>query len=154
MVISFLILIFSSALFFFYLQALCERVLRREFGHPYFREIISAIQLEYPRLREAVASNTPLEYSDARLALECDFMTLECLLKNSDRTHRHLSSHEKILRLYFRFLLFSLPVRYALNLQKKETVLKMATILQFFANLLGERVTVNPVGSAIPNAQS
>lgn len=154
MVISFLILVFSSALFFFYLQALSERILRREFSHPYCQNIIGAIQLEYPRLREAVASNTPLEYSEARLALECDFMTLKCLLKNSSQTHRHLSRHEKILLLYFRFLLSSLPICYSLNLQKREAVLKMAAILQFFANLVGERITVSPVGSVIPNPQS
>ncbi len=154
MIMSVLVLVFSSALFFFYLQAFCERVLRREFTQPYCQDIIKAIQLEYPRLLESSRSKASVEYLDARLALKCDFMTLEYLLKSADRTERHLSRREKILFRYFRFLLFCLPIRHALKLQENEAVLKLATILQFFANLVGERLAVTPVGSAVPNPQS
>lgn len=154
MLMSIVILVFSSALFVFYLQTLCENVLRREFSQPYCRDIVHAIQLEYPRLREAIASETSVEYADARLALQCDFMTLQYLLKHADHSERRLSWREKILFHYFRFLLFTLPIHHTFNLQEKEVVLKLATILQFFANLVGERLTVGPVGRALVHHES
>lgn len=86
MLMSFLILVVSAALFFFYIQTFCERVIRRKFDRAYFQDVINAIQLEYPRLRDAALSESQLAYSDARLALKCDFMTLEYLLKNVNRT--------------------------------------------------------------------
>lgn len=154
MLISLLILVVSAALFFFYIQALCERVIRREFDRAYCQDVINAIQLEYPRLRDAILKRAPFAYSDARLALQCDFTTLEYLLKNADRTERHWSPREKILFLYFRFLLSCLPVRHALKRGENEAVLKLATILQFLANLVGERLTVGPVGDPLPKSQS
>lgn len=154
MLMSILILVFSAALFFFYLQTVCEKVLRREFSQPYYQHIIQAIRLEYPRLREAAEAKASVEYADARLALQCDFMTLEYLLKNADPGHQPLSPREKILFLYFRFLLFSLPIRHTLKLHEKEAVLKLASILQFFANLAGERLTVSTFGGAVANPQS
>lgn len=154
MLVSFLILIFSSALFFFYLQTLCERVLRREFSHPYFQEIIKAIQLEYPRLSQAVESKASLDYSDARLALECDFMALTCLLKNGDRNHRRSSRHERLMFLYFRFQLFSMSIRHALKLPEGEAVVRSAAVLQYFANLVGERLNVTNLDAALANPES
>ena len=150
----YVVLAASAALFFFYLQAACERVLRREFSHSYLQDVITAIQLEYPRLREGVAANASLQYSETRIALECDFIALQYLLKSSDRARRHLSPSEKGLMLYFRFLLFSMSIRHALNLQEKESVLKLTTILQYFANLLGERVRVNSLDTALSDLQA
>ncbi len=154
MILSVVILVFSSALFFFYVQAFCEKALQREFSRPYFQDIIDTIQLEYPRLRAAVASNDSLDYSDASHALKCDFITLEYLLTNSDRTRGHLSRPEKILLLYFRFLLFSLPIRRTFKLQEGGAVLRLAAILQYFANLVGERLSAGSVANALPNLES
>lgn len=149
MVIAALVLAFSSALFFFYLQTVCERVLQREFSHPYFQEVVNAIRLEYPRLREAASLSGPLEYTNTRLALECDFMTLSYLLKNAD----HMSWREKVLFLYFRFLLLSLSIRHALKVSENGAVVKLATILQFFANLLGERLSAQSFDNALPKGR-
>lgn len=154
MIVSILILVFSTALFLFYVQTLCESVLRREFSFPYFEEIVKAIQLEYPRVRDSVASNTSLDYSDTRLALECDFMTLSYLLRKCDRTRQHLSWHEKMLLRYFRFQLFSMSVRHALKLQERGTVLRSVTILQHFANLVGERFSVSAPDDTLPSLES
>ncbi len=147
MVMPFVVLAVSTALFFFYLQATCEGVLRREFAHPYFLEVIRAIRLEFPLLRQELAENVPMNYSEMQLALRCDFVALEYLLKSSDRKRRHLSRPEKLLMVYCRFLLFAMPIRHALNLHEKQAVLKLAAMLQFFANLTGERLSVNPVGN-------
>jgi hypothetical protein len=150
MFVSVLVLVVSCSLFLFYGQAICERVLRREFSHPYFKEVIQAIRLEYPRLQDSFESGTLYNYSDARLALKCDFIALEYLLKNGGPSQGRLSRAERIMVLYFRFLLFCLPVRHVLKLQERETVLKLTTILQFFANSLGEKLSVRSFATSHP----
>lgn len=152
MVMPFIVLAVSTALFFFYFQATCERVLRREFDRPYFLDVIKAIRLEFPLLRQELAENTPLRFSEVHLVLRCDFVALEYLLKHSDRKANPLSVSEKLLILYCRFLLFSMPVRHAFKLREKQAVLKLTTILQFFANLTGERLNVTPVGASTSNS--
>ena len=148
MVMSVAVLAVSAALFFFYIQALCQKILRQEFSHPYFREIVEAVHLEYPRLRDSYASNGPGDYRNARLALKCDFFTLNYLLKNGDPERRRLSRREKILILYFRLMFFSLPIRHALSLREKEGMLELASTLQFFANSVGEKLSVYSVAPA------
>lgn len=150
MVISAVVLAVSAALFFFYIQALCQKIVRQEFSHPYFREIVEAVNLEYPRLRDSYASNGPGDFSNTRLALKCDFFTLRYLLKNGDPMRRHLSRREKILMLYFRLMFFSLPIRHALNFREKEGMLELASTLQFFANSVGEKLTVYSIAAAQP----
>jgi hypothetical protein len=148
MVMSVAVLVVSAALFFFYIQALCQKILRQEFSHPYFREIIEAVHLEYPQLRDSYAANGPGDYRNARLALKCDFFTLKYLLKNGDPQRRHLLRREKMLMLYFRLMLFSLPIRHALNFREKEGMLEMASTLQFFANSVGEKLSVYSIATA------
>jgi hypothetical protein len=152
MVMSVVVLAVSAALFLFYIQALCQKILRQEFSHPYFREIVDALNLEYSRLRDSYASGSPGDYRDARLALKCDFFALKYLLKNGDPQRRHLSRREKILTLYFRLLFFSLPIRHAVNFREKEGMLELASTLQFFANSVGEKLSVNPTAAAQPQA--
>lgn len=147
--ISFLISATSAALFFFNILTICERVIRREFVRTYCRGVNNAIQVECPHLQDAVLSRAPLIYSGARLALQCDFMTMGYLLKNANRTE-HLSLREKMLFLYFRFLLFCLPIRHTLKLGENEAIWELATILQSFGNLVGEKLTLDPVGGALP----
>ncbi len=154
MVMSVLVLVVSSALFLFYIQTLCEKVLRQEFSRPYFQDIINAIRLEYPRLRDSCTTDGSYNYSDACLTLKCDFMTLEYLMKNSDPSRRHLSRRERLLATYFRFLLFSLPIRHAFKLHEKQAVLRLASVLQFFANSVGEKLSVNSLPIAASELES
>jgi hypothetical protein len=142
LVISILILLVSTALLLFYVETFCEQALRHEFSRPYFKEVINAIQLQYPGLRDSyISQNIRVDYSQARLSLKCDFVTLEYLLKNCDPTHGPLSRRERVLIHYFRFVFYSLTVRHAFNLREKEAMLKLATILQFFANSIGEKLS-------------
>jgi hypothetical protein len=154
LVVSVIVLAISTALFLFYIQTFCEKALKREFSRPYFQDLINAIQLEYPRLRDAFTSDALYNYSSARLALECDFTTLEYLLKNGDPSHRRLSGRERILILYYRFLFFFLPIRHAFNLREREAVSKLTTILHFFANLVGEKLSVDSFADAQANLKS
>lgn len=154
MFMSILVLVVSTALFLFYIQASCEKALRREFHQAYFKDIVCAVRLEYPELRDSVASKGVPDQAQAQFALKCDFFTLECLLKNVDPSRRHLTRGERLLGLYFRFLLFSMPIRHALQLKEREAVLKLATILQFFANSVGEKLSVNSFSAAEASLKS
>jgi hypothetical protein len=138
---SVLVLVVAGALFLFYIQTICEKALRREFSRPYFKNVIQAIQLEYPQLRSSLAEDGPFNYGQARLALKCDFFTLEYMLKNGGLSRPRRACGERLLGLYFRFLLFRLSVRHAFRLQEREVVLKLVSVLQYFANSLGEELS-------------
>lgn len=147
MLTSVLVLVMASALFLFYLQTICEKALRREFSRAYFKQIVEAFHLEYPQLRDSISSDSRLDYAQTRFALKCDFTTLEYLLKNGDPARRGLAGAERLLGLYFRFSLFSLAIRHALNLREGAGVLRLASILQYFANSLGERVDITSLSA-------
>ncbi|HEX5410858.1 MAG TPA: hypothetical protein VFZ27_03270 [Terriglobia bacterium] len=140
MISSIVILVFSTALFIFYIQTLCEKVLRREFSRAYFEDVLKAIDLEFPRLRQAVAAGLEVRYPQIRLALKSDYFTLKYLMKNGNPNQRRFSWHERLLISYFRVLFLVLPLRYALHLRESQGVIKLTMILHHFANLVGERV--------------
>lgn len=154
MVISILILVVSTALCLFYLQTSCERALRHEFSRPYFSEIVNVLQLQYPSVRVFYHSNGKGDYSQNRFILKCDFVMLEYLLKNSDSESSPLSRYEKILIYYFHFLFYSLPLRRAFHLHEKKAILKLTTILQFFANSLGEKLSYAALSAAYSGEKS
>lgn len=142
MITSIAILVFSTALFIFYIQTLCQQVLRREFSRAYFQDVLNAIDLEFPRLRQALEASAPVSYSQIRLALKMDYFTLTYLLKNGNPKQRRFSWQEKLLINYFRLQFLMLPVRYAFHFREKQSVIRLTTVLHHFANLVGERVTI------------
>jgi len=154
MIVSIAILILSTALFFFYLQTLCEKVLRREFSRAYFQDVLSAIDLEFPRIQQALAAKAPISYAQIRLALKCDLFTLTYLVRNGDPKRRRLSWQERMLIGYFRVLLLALPLRYAFHYREKESVMKLTAILYHFTNLVGERVSPVNTNSMAATHQS
>lgn len=153
MILSFLIGILSAALFLFYLQSVCEKVLQREFSEPYFERVLKAMHLEYPCLLAAYSPGNSVDYSSTQLALKCDFKALSYLLKNGGHPYRFLPRQERLLLLYFHFLLLCLPIRHSLKFREREAVLKLAALLQLFANLIGERLTVTDFGSLLTETQ-
>jgi hypothetical protein len=82
----------------------------------------------------------PVEYSRLHRALQCDFFALTYLLKNVENVKRRYSVEERLLMLYFRSLLLSLAVRRLLKLSDNKAILKLTSILQYFANVVGQRV--------------
>lgn len=154
MFMSILVLAVSTALFFFYMQTVCEKALRREFIYPYFKQVIQSLQLEYPQLRKSATSNGPFNYSSALLALRCDFFTLKYLLKNSDPARRPVAGSQKLLMLYFQALLLLMPLRHAFRINEKKAVLKLSAILQYFANSLGEKLSAGTYAEAQSSVQS
>jgi hypothetical protein len=140
MISSILILVFSTALFIFYVQTLCENVLRREFSRAYFQDVLNAIDLEFPRLRQAMVANAEISYPQIRLALKSDYATLTYLIKKGNPKQRHFCWQERLLVSYFRVLFLVLPIRYAFHFRERQAVMKLTVILHHFANLVGERV--------------
>jgi hypothetical protein len=142
MIIATLILILSTAMFFFYFQVTCQKILRRQFDQEYFRSIAHANRLEFPSLRKSLEEfGAPAHYSQLRSMLNCDFLALTYLLKHVENAHRSYSNEEYFLLLYFRFQSLSLAVRRMLGVSDSKAILRMTSVLQYFANVVGQRVS-------------
>jgi hypothetical protein len=142
MVLAALILILSTAFFFFYLQVTCQRILSRQFEREYFLAIANAGGLKFPAVCQMVEEfNAPVEYPRLQMMLKCDFLALTYLLKNAVNVHQRYSREERLLMLYFRLVLASLITRHWLRVGEKPAILKLTAILQYFANVVGQRVS-------------
>ena len=141
MILAALILILSTAMFFFYFQVTCQKVLRRQFDREYFQSIVNANRLEFPSLRKSLEEfGAPVDYPRLRMMLKCDFLALTYLLKNAANVNQRYSNEERLLILYFRWQFLSLAVRRLLKVGEKKAVLRLTSVLQYFANVVGQRV--------------
>ena len=141
MFLAALILILSAAFFFFFTQVTCQRILRRQFDREYFLAIVNANRLEFPAVRQMLEEfNAPVNYARLRTMLKCDFLALTYLLKNAVNVDQRYSREERLLMLYFRLVFSSLITRHWLRVREKSAILKLAAILQYFANVVGQRV--------------
>jgi hypothetical protein len=148
MFMAVLILIISTALFFFYLQVVCEKVLRRPFEQEYYRAIVHANRLEFPAIRKAIEDfNAPVDYARVRMTLKCDFLALTYLLRNASNVRQRLTREERLLVWYFRGTLGLLSLRHWLRLGEQSVVLRLTAILQYFANVIGQRVSLVRFGN-------
>jgi hypothetical protein len=153
MILSWLILALSLAMVFFYFQATCQRILRRQFDQEHFRCIANVIRLEFPSLREALEqSGASLDYSRLPKALKCDFLALTHLLRNTADVKPGYSKEQWLLILYFRVQFLSLAVRRYLRVGERKAALRLTSILQYFANVIGQRM--NDVGLVMPRQQA
>ena len=149
MVLSWLILALSLAMVFFYFQATCQRILRRQFHQEYFRSIVNVIRLEFPSVREALEqSGASLDYSRLPKALKCDFLALTHLLRNTADAKPGYSKEQRLLMLYFRVQFLSLAVRSLLRVCEKKSALRLTSVLQYFANVIGERMNEVKFGNS------
>jgi hypothetical protein len=143
-----LILMISTGLFFFYLQSVCQRILRRQFTQEFFQSIVNANRLEFPSIRKAIEEfGSPVEYPRLMLTLKCDFLALTYLLKNAANVDQRYTHEERLLILYFRFVIVSLVLRHWLKLRETPPALKLTAILEYFANVVGERVNTVRFGN-------
>jgi len=148
MMVAVLILILSVAMFFFYFQVTCQRILRRQFDREYFRSIANANRLEFPFLRKSLEEyGPPLEYSRLRGVLTCDFLALTYLLKHVENVSGRYSNDERLLVLYFYSQRLSLALRHFLKLSDDKVVLRLTSVLQYFANVVGQRVEAIKFGN-------
>ena len=143
-----LILIVSTGLFGFYLQAVCQRILRRQFAQEFFQSIVNANRLEFPSVRKSIeALNSPVEYPRLTLTLKCDFLALTYLLKNAANINQRYTYEERLLIVYFKLVFASLITCHWLKLSERPAVLKLAKILEYFANVVGQRVNTVRFGN-------
>jgi len=148
MILSWLILALSMAMFFFYFQATCQKILRRQFDQEYARSIANVIRLEFPSLRESLEEfGAPLDYSRLPKMLKCDFLALTYLLKNVGNAEQRYSNEERLLVLYFRWQLLSLAGRRLLKLGEKNAILRLTSVLHYFANVVGQRMNTVGIGN-------
>src|SRR5271157_3012269 len=113
------ILIVSSALLFFYLQAVCQKILRRQFTQEFFQTIVNANRLEFPSVRRSIEDfGSPVEYPRLTLTLKCDFLALTYLLKNAANVNQRYSYEERLLILYFKLVYAFLITRHWLKLRE------------------------------------
>jgi hypothetical protein len=134
------LLIVSAVLLMLYSQADCERILRREFDHEFFRAVVNASGLGFPSVRKALEEcDVTVEYPRLRMRLYCDFLALTYLLKNACNLSLGFSYEERLLKMYFyaNWVALSVPLR--LSLIERAAALKLTSILEYFANVLGER---------------
>jgi len=142
MFLAALILMLSTAFFFFHLQVTCQGLLRRQFEREYFMAIVNANRLEFPAVRRTLEeSNSPLDYARLHMTLKCDFRALTYLLKNAVNLNRRYSHDERMMMLYFRLVFASLVTRHWLRVHEGPAILKLTAILQYFANVVGQRVS-------------
>ena len=142
MIQAWLIFILSVAMFFFYFQATCQKILRRQFEREYFESIASVIRLEFPSIRKSLEGHgSPVDYSRVPRTLECDFLALTHLLKTVANPKQGYSKQEWLLMLYFRCQFLSLGVRRLLKVGEARAALRLTSVLQYFANVVGERVS-------------
>lgn len=148
MILAVLVLVLSSAMFFFYFQATCQKILSRQFDRDYFLSIVNANRLEFPSLRKSLEEfGEPVDYPRLRMILKCDFLALAYLLKNAANVNQRYTSEERLLILYFRWLFFSLAARRLLGFGEKQVILRVTSVLQYFANVVGQRVNTVRFGN-------
>ena len=147
MIVACVVLLLSTALFFFYFQVTCQKILRRQFDLEYFRSIANANRLEFPSLRKSLECGEPIDYWRLRGMLQCDFLALAYLLKNVQNAKRRYANEERLLIFYFRFECLSLAVRRLLKLSDNKAILNLTSVLQYFANVVGQRVNAVKFGN-------
>jgi len=148
MILATLILILSTAIFLFFLQVASQRILRRQFDQEYFQSIANVHRFEFPSLRESLEeSGPPGDYSRVRMMLKCDFLALTYLLKNAANVNQRYSHEERLLILYFRWQFLSLAVRHLLRRGENKAILRLTSVLQYFANVVGRRVNAAKFGN-------
>jgi len=88
-----------------------------------------------------------MEYPRLTVMLKCDFLALTYLLKNAANVNQRYSYEERLLMLYFKLVFASLVTRHWLKLRESTAAMNLTTILQYFANVVGERVNAVRFGN-------
>jgi hypothetical protein len=148
---SALILILSVSMLLFYFQALCQKILRREFERACFQAVVRAGALEFASVRQALKTpEAPFDFAQCRVALQCDLLTLRYLLKHAANVQQKLTWQEHLLLVYYRWSSAVMAVRHRLGMNEEASILKMTAVLEYFANVVGERnfrMQPDPVGT-------
>jgi hypothetical protein len=138
--VSVILLIVSTALFFFYLQSTCERVLREQFDQDYFQAIARVCRLEFPSVHLAMERReVPVDYASVCAKLRVDFVVLASL-KDTAHLDGQLCLGKRLLGAYFRAILLALPLLRAAGVGKR-AIRKLTAILQYSSNAVGKQLS-------------
>jgi hypothetical protein len=149
MILAWLILTLSMAMAFFYFQTTCQKILRRPFEGEPFQSIANVVRLEFPSLRKSLEEfGAPVDYHRLCKMLRCDFLALTYLLKNGADLKRRYSNEDFLLTLYFRWHLLSLAVRSQLKAGEKKAILRLTSVLEYFANVVGQQMNTGGCGNS------
>ena len=134
------ILILSSALWMFYVQAISEAILRRRLKQQFYHVVVESNRLQFPFVRKAVEDfGVPLDYERFRIQLKGDLVALNRLLALNAKG---VSATERLcvweLTIYFRAVFLILVIAHTLRLSERAAFLRLTKILEYFANVLGE----------------
>jgi hypothetical protein len=144
MFLAIVILIVSTAFFMFYLGTSCEKILRRRRNQQFFHSVVEAKQLCFPSVRKAVEDfGVSVDYPRFHMQLKIDFLTLSHLLKNAYDAKgfpKNERPYVRLLSMYFRAVFLALVIAHTLRLNERAALLKLTRMLEYFANVLGERL--------------
>jgi len=119
----------------------CRKILARPFAREYFRPVVAVHRLEFLLIRDAAGNFAdPNQFFRLTSALRCDFLGLTYLLKHTANFSQSYTCEELRLILYFRVLFAFLVTGHLLRWRERPALMKLTSILLYFANVVGERV--------------
>lgn len=142
--VSIVILVVSVAFLLVSLRSASRSILAERFEQDYSAEVAEANQLEYLAIRQALAEYPEeiADYGGLMATLERDYEALTYLLRNAATIHvGRYSRSERLLILDFQMLRLWVRVKRGLGLRSwRSGLMEMATILQYFGNVVGQRL--------------
>ena len=146
--VSVFILVSSVVLLLFWLRWACRSVLQQRFEQDYSAEVAEANQLEYLAIRKALAEYPEeiADYNGLLATLERDYEALTYLLRNAATVHvGQYTRSERLLVLDFQVLRLWVRLKRLLGWPSwRSGLLAMATILEYFGNVMGRRLVTFP----------
>jgi hypothetical protein len=143
-----LILGVSAFMLVFWLRSASRSILRERFEQNYSAEVAEANNLEFLTVRSALADGPEdsLDYANSLGALERDYEALTYLLRNAATVHvGRYTRRERLLVLDFQLLRVWVRIKRTLGLSSwRSSLVEMATILEYFGNVVGQRLVTFP----------
>jgi hypothetical protein len=146
--VSVLILAISAFMLVFWLRSASRSILRERFEQNYSTEVAEANNLEFLTVRSALSDGPEesLDYASSLGALERDNEALTYLLRNAATVHvGRYTRRERLLVLDFQLLRVWVRIKRTLGLSSwRASLVEMATILEYFGNVVGQRLVTFP----------
>lgn len=152
--VSVFILVSSLVLLFLWVKSVTRSILGTPFQQDYSREVAEANRLEFFNIRQALGGELDQsgDFRDALSALERDYEALSYLLRNAATLHvGRYTRAERLLILDFHLL--GVWARFSRLLgfpAWRSSLLRMTTILEYFGNVVGQRLETFPTQALSP----
>jgi len=146
--VSVLILVISAFMLVFWLRSASRSIVRERFEQNYSAEVAEANQLEFLAVRKALSDGSAedADYASSLGALERDYEALTYLLRNAATVNvGRYTRPERLLVLDFQLLRVWVRMKRVLGLSSWQSgLVEMATILEYFGNVVGQRLVTFP----------